>query len=94
MRFTTIAGTDTHGEAYAGLYPTLFDHPIATVEVLAREIHHGRCRLFLKEIPKMGTVNGVTEGTFGAKGPDDVRERIIIRQPESPIKWKSAQRAH
>ncbi|WP_303721819.1 phosphotransferase [Malonomonas rubra] len=93
-RFTAIAGTDTHGESYAGLYPTLFDHPIATVEELACEIRHGRCRPFFKEIPKTGAANGVTEVTFGTKGTDEVRERIIIRQPESPINWKSAQRAH
>lgn len=93
-RFTAIAGTDTHGGSYAGLYPTLFDHPVTTVAELAEEIRHGRCRPLLKEIPKSGAKSLVTEVTFGAKGADEIRERIIIRTLETSSRWRSAHRAH
>lgn len=93
-RFTAIAGTDTHGGSYAGLYPTLFDHPITTVAELAGEIRQGRCRPLLKEIPKSGAKSLVMEVTFGAKGGDEIRERIIIRTLENPTRWRSARRAH
>ena len=94
LRFTAIAGTDTHGSSYAGLYPTLFDHPFATILELAREVRAGRCRPFYKEIPHAGSKNQVTEVTFGAKGQDEIRERIVIRTLETATRWQSAERAH
>ncbi|AMV71642.1 phosphotransferase [Desulfuromonas sp. DDH964] len=94
LRFTAIAGTDTHGGSYAGLYPTLFDHPVTTITELTRELRAGRCRPFYKEIPRAGSKNRVTEVTFGAKGEDEIRERIIIRNLDTPFKWQSAERAH
>lgn len=93
-RFTAVAGTDTHAESYAGLYPTLFDHPVASTAELAREIRHGRCRPFLKEIPKAGAQNQVTEVTIGTKGDDERRERLIIRTLPSERSWHKTQRAH
>ncbi|BCR04115.1 phosphotransferase [Desulfuromonas versatilis] len=93
-RFTAIAGTDTHGADYAGLYPTIFDHPVKTIDELALEIRRGRCRPFFKEIPRAGSKSQVTEVTFGAKGQDEVRERIIIQTLDSSYKWRSAERAH
>jgi len=93
-RFTAVAGTDTHGESYAGLYPTLFDHPVSSISELALEIRRGRCRPFLKEIPKAGAQNQVTEVTIGAKGSDEQRERLIIRTLETDQKWQKAERAH
>lgn len=93
-RFTAIAGTDTHAGSYAGLYPTLFDHPVATVAELALELRKGRCRPLLKEIPKSGAKSQVTEVTFGAKGADEFRERIIIRSLDTAANWRSARRAH
>ncbi len=93
-RFTAVAGTDTHAESYAGLYPTLFDHPISDIGGLAREIRHGRCRPFLKEIPKAGAQNLVTEVTIGVKGVDERRERLIIRTLPTERSWRKAQRAH
>lgn len=93
-RFTAIAGTDTHAGSYAGLYPTLFDHPVATVAELAWELRKGRCRPLLKEIPKSGAKSQVTEVTFGAKGADEFRERIIIRSLDTAASWRSARRAH
>lgn len=91
--FTATAGTDTHGSGYAGIYPTIFDHPTANVQELAGEIRHGRCRPFLKEIPRSGAHALVTEVTIGTKGRDEQRERIIIRSIDSDIRWSSAERA-
>lgn len=93
LRFTAISGTDTHGVTYAGTYPTLFDHPFKSIRDIAVEIRAGRCRPFLKEIPHSGANTMVTEVTFGTKGSDEVRERIIIRSLENPEKWQSADRA-
>lgn len=93
LRFTAIGGTDTHGSGYAGLYPTQFDHPVKTVSELALEIRKGRCRPFLKEIPRSGANSEVTEVTIGTKGTDEVRERIIIKNISNPHKWKTADRA-
>ncbi|MBI4832339.1 MAG: phosphotransferase, partial [Candidatus Lindowbacteria bacterium] len=92
-RFTAIGGTDTHAPSYAGTYPTIFDHPIATIEELAAELRAGRCRHFVKEIPKAGTTSTeVLDVTIGTKGADEVRERIIIKTQRSFGAWKSAER--
>lgn len=93
LRFTAIGGTDTHGNGYAGLYPTLFDHPVTTIQELAGEVRTGRCRPFLKEIPRSGANSLVTEVTIGTKGRDEVRERIIIRTINTIHKWNAADRA-
>ncbi len=93
-RFTAISGTDTHGASYAGLYPTMFDHPVATIGELAREIRRGRCRPFFKEIIRSGANSQVTEVTIGTKGADENRERIIIRELADRRKWHAAERAH
>jgi predicted metal-dependent phosphoesterase TrpH/aminoglycoside phosphotransferase (APT) family kinase protein len=92
-RFTAIGGTDTHGASYAGTYPTLFDHPVRDMVELAAEIRAGRCRPFLKEIPRAGANALVTEVAIGTKGTDEVRERFIIRTLPTPFKWRSADRA-
>lgn len=92
-RFTALAGTDTHGGSYAGLYPTHFDHSVRSIQELAREIRSGRCRPFLKEIPHAGANSQVIEVTIGTKGLDEVRERIIIKEISNAHKWKSAERA-
>ena len=92
-RFTAIAGTDTHAGGYAGLYPTQFDHPVATIAELAAEIRHGRCRPFFKEIIRSGANAHVTEVTIGTKGADENRERIIIRELADARKWDAAERA-
>ncbi len=93
-RFTAIAGTDTHGSGYAGLYPTIFDHPLTTMDELAVEIKHGRCRPFFKEIPRAGANSLVTEVTIGIKGVDESRERIIIRELADRRQWVAAERGH
>jgi hypothetical protein len=93
LRFTALAGTDTHAGSYAGLYPTLFDHPVETVEELAREIASGRCRPLVKEIPKEGANTRVEEITIGTKGEDESRERIIIKTLRDTSKWLRAERS-
>lgn len=94
LRFTAIAGTDTHASSYAGLYPTHFDHPVLSIVDLASEIRHGRCRPFFKEIPHAGANSRVTEVTIGTKGGDEYRERFIIRQLQDQHAWRSAERSY
>jgi predicted metal-dependent phosphoesterase TrpH len=89
-RFTAIAGTDTHGTGYAGTYPTHFDHPVMSMGELATEIREGRCRPFLKEIPRSGSKALVTEVTIGTKGQDEQRERLIIRTLDDELHWRSS----
>jgi aminoglycoside/choline kinase family phosphotransferase/predicted metal-dependent phosphoesterase TrpH len=91
-RFTAIAGTDTHGETYAGFYPTLFDHPVETIEELAAELKKGRCRPFFKEIPKAGANIRIDEITIGTKGDDETRERIVIKKFQDAETWLAAER--
>jgi hypothetical protein len=93
LRFTAISGTDTHGVQYAGAYPTIFDHPVRSMQELADELRAGRCRPFFKEIPRSGANALVTEVTFGTKEGDENRERIIIRTLTDEKKWKGTQRA-
>jgi hypothetical protein len=93
LRFTALAGTDTHAASYAGAYPTLFDHPIETIQELVAELKKGRCRPFFKEIPKAGATARVDEITIGTKGENEQRERIVVRRFEDTEKWQSAERA-
>lgn len=92
FKFTAIGGTDTHGESYAGLYPTHFDHPVRTIIDVVNEIKKGRCRPFFKEIPRSGANTEVTEVTIGTKGSDEYRQRLIIRSINDGKKWPAAQR--
>ena len=93
LKFTAIAGTDTHALSYAGLYPTTFDHPISTISELAREIRAGRCRPFFKEIPRSGSSSTqVTEITVGNGKSGDIRERYVIKKHKDLAAWRSAAR--
>ncbi len=90
-KFTAIAGTDAHAVSYAGAYPTIFDHPVQSVEDLAREIRAGRCRPFFKELPRSGTTNArVTEIVIGTKTEGIEREKYIIKTHENIKAWNSA----
>jgi 3',5'-nucleoside bisphosphate phosphatase len=93
LRFTAMAGTDTHAGSYAGTYPTLFDHPVESIEELVQELKKGRCRPFFKEIPKAGATARIDEITIGTKGEDEQRERIVVRRFEDAEKWQAAERA-
>jgi aminoglycoside phosphotransferase (APT) family kinase protein len=93
-KFTALAGTDTHGEGYAGTYPTQFDHWVDTLEDLVTEIRSGRCRPFFKEIPRTGANLQVTEIVVGTKGRKETRERWIIKRLHGRSKWEKAQHAY
>jgi hypothetical protein len=93
LRFTAIAGTDTHARSYGGAYPTIFDHPVDSIEELVREMKVGRCRPFFKEIPRSGTTRTeVTEIAFGTKGLDERRQRLIVKRHESDGSWSKGER--
>ncbi|MFZ0391429.1 MAG: phosphotransferase [Calditrichia bacterium] len=94
MKFTAIAGTDTHALSYTGSYPTLFDHPVHSIEELVSEIKAGRCRPFFKEIPRSGTTNvQVTEITMGPKHSKERRE-VVLKSFASTKSWKHGERSH
>ena len=93
LKFTAIAGTDTHALSYTGLYPTIFDHPILTVRELALEIRAGRCRPFFREIPRAGSSSTqVTEITVGNGNQGDIRERYVIKKHRDLLAWRHATR--
>jgi 3',5'-nucleoside bisphosphate phosphatase len=91
LKFTAIAGTDTHALSYAGLYPTILDHPISNITELVHEIRAGRCRPFFKEIPRSGSSSTqVTEITVGNGDRGDIRERYVIKKHRNFAAWHSA----
>jgi 3',5'-nucleoside bisphosphate phosphatase len=93
LKFTAIAGTDTHALSYTGTYPTIFNHSFATIEEMVEEIKNGRCRPFFKEIPRSGTTNTkVTEITIGPKSSKE-RKKIIVKTYEDVDSWKSGERS-
>lgn len=89
-KFTALAGTDTHATGFAGTYPTQFDHWVSSLDDLVAEIRAGRCRPFLKEIPRTGSNTQVTEVVVGTKGRTETRQRWIIRRLHSPSRWEKA----
>jgi len=91
-KFTAVAGTDTHGASYAGNYPTLFDHPVETLQDLVEEIKKGRCRPYLKETIRAGTHLKVTELAIGDDTGTAIRERVILKAFPDNLEWKSAER--
>ncbi len=91
-KFIAVAGTDTHAASYAGNYPTLFDHPVASIQALAEEIKNGRCRPYFKEVVRTGTHLKTTEITIGGDMPAAPRDSIIIKTFPTKLKWKSAER--
>lgn len=94
LKYTAIAGTDTHALSYTGSYPTIFDHPFNTIEELAEEIKQGRCRPYFKEIPRSGTTDTkVTEISIGPKTAKK-RNKLIIKSYEDIDSWKSGERSH
>jgi 3',5'-nucleoside bisphosphate phosphatase len=93
FKFTALCGSDIHSEEKAGVFPTQFDHPVSTIQDVAREIRGARCRPFFKEIPKAGSDALVTEVTIGTKGSDELRHRIIVRHIIDDHKWKTAKKS-
>jgi 3',5'-nucleoside bisphosphate phosphatase len=93
LKYTAIAGTDTHALSYTGTYPTIFDHSFTTIKEMVEEIKKGRCRPFFKEIPRSGTTNTkVTEITIGPKTSKD-RKKMIIKTYEDIESWKEGERS-
>ncbi len=93
-KFTAIGGTDTHALSYTGSYPTIFDHPVNSINDLAEELKAGRCRPFYKEIPRSGTTNTkVTEITIGPKNGEE-RRKLIVKTFDDVEAWKSGERSH
>jgi predicted metal-dependent phosphoesterase TrpH/thiamine kinase-like enzyme len=92
-KFTAISGSDTHAPETAGILPTQFDHPVSTIEDVVSEIRSGRCRPFYKEIPKAGSNIVVHEITFGTKGEDESRSRVILKSPGRLERWRSIKEA-
>jgi len=91
-KFIAVAGTDTHAASYAGNYPTLFDHPVETIQALAEEIKNGRCRPYFKEVVRTGAHLKATEIIIGGDTSAAPRDRIIIKTFPNKFKWKSAAR--
>jgi predicted metal-dependent phosphoesterase TrpH/aminoglycoside/choline kinase family phosphotransferase len=94
-RFTAAAGTDTHALSYAGVYPTVFDHPFDSIEGMAEEIAAGRCRPYYKEIPQPSGTSStrVTEVTIGAEETGAAR-KIIVKTFDDVKAWTAGERSH
>lgn len=92
-RFTAVAGSDAHEVRLAGVFPTVFDHPVKSVRELAAEIRAGRCRPFLKEIPRAGGNIVVTAISLGSKGEDEYRQRLILKRVTDRNKWRQSSAA-
>jgi hypothetical protein len=93
LRFTATGGTDSHAASYAGYYPTLFDHPVYSIQELTAELKKGRCRPFFEETPKSKAHVQVNEVTFGVGGDQGVRNSVIVRQFQDAERWESGRRA-
>lgn len=93
LKFTAVAGSDAHAAEAAGVYPTIFDHPVSSEKEAAEEIRKGRARPFYKEIPKSGGNVTVTEITIGTKGDDEARRRVIIRTFDDEKRFRRAREA-
>lgn len=92
LKFTAISGSDTHSRAMAATFPTLFDHPVSTIQEVADEIKSGRCRPLYKEIPAAGSNIVVTRITIGTKGIDESRSNIVIKNVKNGNKWRQMKR--
>jgi len=89
-KFTAVSGSDAHSKEAAAIFPTEFYHPVSGIKEVACEIKKGRCKPFLKEVPKSGSNLSVTEITMGTKGNDEVRARLIVKKIEDDKKWEKA----
>lgn len=94
-RFTATGGTDIHARDYCGTYPTVFDHPIDSIQALAHEIRMGRCRPFLSEIPHSGTSNvRVTELRIGSACQNGGQDPLIVKSHPDRVHFQSDERTH
>jgi len=94
LKFTAIAGTDTHALSYTGSYPTIFDHPFDTIDELVAEIKAGRCRPYFKEIPFTGTTDvKISEVSLG-RSVSEQKTKVIIKTFDNIEAWKEGERTH
>jgi aminoglycoside phosphotransferase (APT) family kinase protein len=94
-RFTATGGTDIHALNYCGTYPTVFDHPVDSIQALAHEIRRGRCRPFLSETPHSGASSTrVTELRIGSPCREGARDRFIVKSHPDRLRWQSGERTH
>ncbi|MCB4790859.1 MAG: phosphotransferase [Elusimicrobia bacterium] len=87
-KFTATSGSDTHDNERIAILPSQFDHPVNNINDVVTELRAGRVRPFFKEIPRSGSHLIVTEVTFGTKGEDEERNRIIIKKISNTAKWE------
>lgn len=92
-KFNAVSGSDAHSGDSAGMLPTLFDHPLQSIDDLVAEIRKGRCRPFYKEIPRAGGNRIVTEIILGAKGETERRSRIVLKSARKLNHWRQIRRA-
>ncbi len=93
LKFTATGGTDTHAVSYTAAYPTIFDHPVSSIEELVREIKEGRCRPYFKERPRAGTTDTkILEVTVGPKSSDE-RQEMVLKSFDSYDSYKSESHA-
>jgi len=87
LKFNAVSGSDAHIADKAGLFPTIFDHPVTNIKDIAEEIKRGHCRPFYKEKQLSGANITVTEVVIGTKGIPERRERIIIKKSDNDKSW-------
>lgn len=92
-KFKAVSGSDAHAADTVGAFPTLFDHPVKTIEELIEEVRAGRARPFYKEIPREGENAFVTELVLGTKGETEKRCRLVSKQPKSAAQWRKMKRS-
>ena len=94
-KFTATSGTDTHAPSYAGVYPTLFDHPFDSIAGMVDEIEAGRCRPYFKEVPVVSGTSStqVTEVTIGPEEAGTAR-KIIVKTFDDVDAWSAGERSH
>ncbi|GFO59698.1 phosphotransferase [Geomonas silvestris] len=91
--YTATAGTDTHAAGYAGIYPTRFDVPVATLADLVHALRSGSCRPYLQAIAHR-EAHKVIQVKIGSERSAESRDSIIIRTPADQASWTKAQRAY
>ncbi len=86
---------DTHALSYAGVYPTLFDHPFDSIEGMVEEIAAGRCRPYFKEIPQPSGTSStrVTEVTIGPE-ETGTAQKVIVKTFDDVKAWTAGERSH
>ncbi len=92
-KFTATAGTDAHALSYVGTYPTVFEHPVETIEDFAVEIKAGRCHPDFTEVRRSGTTSTrVRELAVGSRHKNP--KTFIVKEYEQNEAWQGGDRAY